>query len=72
MYCALNTVEWLALCEPIMMTILIFLSVAHRTDNGPPEGVHIHIHILIPVVPWATVTNKLSAPLFPKTVHGAS
>lgn len=50
-----------------MMTVLIFLSIAHRTDNGPPEGLHIHIHILIPVaqpfcdVPGATVTNESTA-----------
>lgn len=53
-----------------MMTILIFLSVAHRTDNDPPEGVRIHIHILIPVAqPGCDVTNGSSAPLSPKPVH---
>lgn len=47
-----------------MMTILIFLSAAHRTDNDPPEGVRIHIHILISVAqPGCDVTNKLNVPL---------
>lgn len=64
MYCALNTVYWLALCQAVMMTILIFLSAAHRTDNDPPEGVRIHIHILISVAqPGCDVTNKLNVPL---------
>lgn len=45
-----------------MMTILIFLSVAHTTDNDPPEGVRIHIHTLILVTqPARDVTDKSNA-----------
>lgn len=51
-----------------MMTILIFLSVAHRTDNGPPEGVGIHIHIVIPVAQLdCDVTDKSNALLSPRS-----
>lgn len=53
-----------------MMTILIFLSAAHRTDNDPPKGVRVHIHVLIQVAqPGCDMTNKLSAPLSLKSVH---
>lgn len=47
MYDAPNTAVSLAVSQAVMMTILIFLSTAQRADNDPPEGVCLHIHVLI-------------------------
>lgn len=47
MYDAPNTAVSLAVSQAVMMTILIFLFTAQRADNDPPEGVCLHIHVLI-------------------------
>lgn len=62
MFYAPIAAQWLASRQAVMMTVLIFLSVAHRTDNDPPEGLRIYIRILIPVAQ----PGKLRVPLSPR------